>query len=114
MRWAVVEIAEWEELRVCPDCNRAWLTVWPEETEGAPILCRPQPDGVRRLKEVDRALTLRRYCLSRLEEHLGEIKEQKLHCKKVDCERRRLRGASYCLEHLIAERFGRHLAMLDR
>ena len=31
MRWPVVEMAEWEELRTCPDCGRAWLTVWPEE-----------------------------------------------------------------------------------
>jgi hypothetical protein len=113
MRWPVIEIAEWEELRQCPECGRPWLTVWPEETEGAPILCRPQPDDARKLRDVDRAATLRKYCLARLEEHLGELKEQKVPCKKVDCERRRLRGSSYCLEHLIAQRFGRHLAMLE-
>lgn len=114
MRWPVAEIAEWEELRHCPNCGRAWLTVWPEETEGVPILCRPQPEGAHRLRDVDRAATLRKYCLARLEEHLGEIREQKIACKKVECERKRLSGSSYCLEHTIAERFGRQLAMLDR
>jgi len=114
MHWPVTEMAEWEELRQCPDCGRAWLTVWPEETEGAPIVCRPKPDGARRLREIDRAATLRKYCLARLEEHLGELKEQKLPCKKVECEGRRLNGSSYCLEHTIAQRFGRQLAMLDR
>jgi hypothetical protein len=114
MRWPVAEIAEWEELRHYPECGRGWLTIWPEEAESPPLLCRPQPDGARRLRDVDHAATLRRYCLARLEEHLGEIREQKLPCKKVECERRRLRGASYCLEHLIAERFGRNLAMFER
>jgi hypothetical protein len=112
MRWPVVEIAEWEELRHCPDCGRAWLTIWPEEIESAPLLCRPQPDQARRLREVDRAATLRKYCLSRLEEHLGALKEQKAPCKKIECEGRRIQGAQYCLEHLIAQRFGRHLALL--
>lgn len=113
LRWPVVEIAEWEELRQCPECGRYWLTVWPEETESVPILCRPEPPGVRRLRELDRVQTLRPYCLTRIEEHLGEIKEQKVACKKLDCERKRLRGANYCLEHLIAQRFGRHLAKLS-
>ena len=114
MRWPVVEIAEWEELRQCPDCGRSWLTVWPEETEGAPILCRPSPEGARRLREVDRAATLRKYCLARLEEHMGKLKEQKVACKKVGCERRRLQGSQYCLEHVIAQRFGRQLSLLDQ
>lgn len=113
MRWPVVEIAEWEELRHCPDCGSSWLAVWPEETESPPILCRPQPEGARRLRDIDHAATMRRYCLARLEEHMGELKEHKLACKKFDCERRRIRGASYCLEHLIAQRFGRHLAQLE-
>jgi len=114
MRWTVVETGEWEELRHCPECSRPWLTVWPEETEGVPLLCRPHPDSVRRLRDVDRATTLRKYCLARLEEHFGELKEHKIPCKKVDCERKRIRGSGYCLEHLIAQRFGRHLAKLDR
>jgi hypothetical protein len=114
MRWPVAEIAEWEELRHCPTCGRAWLTVWPEETEGVPILCRPQPDDADRLRDIDRAATLRKYCLARLEEHLGALKEQKVACRKVECERRRISGTSYCLEHLIAERFGKQLAMLER
>ncbi len=113
MRWPVVEAAEWEELRQCPDCSRPWMTVWPEEINSVPILCRPQPDGARRLRDVDRAATLRKYCLSRIEEHLGELKEQKVPCKKVACERKRLRGSNYCLEHHIAQEFGRHLANLD-
>jgi hypothetical protein len=114
LRWPVLEIAEWEELRQCPDCGSLWLHTWPEELDGVPILCRPAPKGARRLREVDRAATLRPYCLARLEEHLGELKEQKQHCKKIECERRRLGGTGYCLEHLIAQRFGRHLAMFDR
>lgn len=113
MQWPVVEIGEWEEMRCCADCGQHWLTVWPEETESAPILCRPQPAAARRIREVDHAATLRKYCLSRIEEHVGELKEQKVPCKKVDCERRRLRNSSYCLEHLIAQRFGRHLSRLD-
>jgi hypothetical protein len=114
MRWPVAEIAEWEELRHCPSCGRPWLTIWPEETEGVPILCRPQPEDAHRLRDVDRAATLRKYCLARLEEHLGSLKEQKVACRKVECERRRISGSSYCLEHLIADRFGKQLAMLDR
>jgi hypothetical protein len=114
MRWPVVEIGDWEELRQCPACGKFWLQTWPEELESAPILCRPEPKEARRLRDLDRAITLRAYCLARLEEHLGEIKEQKVPCKKLDCERKRLRGATYCLEHLIAQRFGRHFSMLDR
>jgi hypothetical protein len=110
----VAEVGEWEELRQCPVCGTHWLTTWPEELESAPILCRPQPADARRLRDVDRALTLRAYCLARLEEHLGELKEEKRPCKKVNCERRRLRGSSYCVEHLIAQRFGRQLSKLER
>ena len=67
----------------------------------------------KRLRDIDRAATLRAYCLARLEEHFGELRERKLDCRKVGCERKRLSVASYCVEHLIAERFGRHLAKLD-
>ncbi len=114
MCWAVLEAGEWEELRQCPDCGRSWLAAWPEETESPPILCRPHPESARRLRDIDHPTTLRKYCLARLEEHLGELSEHKLLCKKVECERKRLRGSGYCLEHLIAERFGRHLARLGR
>ena len=48
-----------------------------------------------------------------LEEHLGPLKERKLECRKVGCARKRLDGSNYCVEHLIADRFGRHLAKLD-
>jgi len=41
MQWPVVELAEWEELRVCPQCGRHWLAAWPDELEGGMILCRP-------------------------------------------------------------------------
>ena len=78
------------------------------------ILCRPQPVSARRLREIDRASTLRAYCLSRLEDHFGELRERKISCRKVNCGRRRLAGTNYCLEHLIAERFGRHLAKLEQ
>jgi hypothetical protein len=114
LRWPVVEIAEWEELRQCPTCGSHWLSTWPEELDGSPILCRPQPPDARRLRDIDRAATLRAYCLASIEEHLGELKEEKRACKKVDCERKRLRGTPYCIEHLIAQRFGRQLAKLDR
>lgn len=114
LRWPVVEVGEWEEIRHCPDCNRPWLTIWPEETENAPLLCRPVPDDTRRLKDIDHPRTLRKYCLARLQEHFGELKEQKQPCRKVQCERNRLEGVRYCLEHLIAQRFGRHLAMIER
>ena len=110
----VVETAEWEEIRQCPSCGRLWFVAWPEETDGAPVLCRPEPADARRLRDIDRAAVLRGYCLSRIEEHLGEIKDQKAPCKKVDCERKRLSGSLYCVEHLIAQRFGRQLAILDR
>ena len=113
MEWPVVELAEWEELRQCPDCGRVWLAIWPEELEVGMILCRPEPASVKRLRDIDRASTLRAYCLARLEEHLGELKERKLECRKVGCARKRLSVANYCVEHLIAERFGRHLAKLD-
>jgi hypothetical protein len=114
LRWPVVEIAEWEELRQCPSCGSHWLSTWPEELDGSPILCRPQPPDARRLRDIDRAATLRAYCLANIEEHLGELKEEKRACKKVDCERKRLRGTPYCIEHLIAQRFGRQLAKLER
>jgi hypothetical protein len=73
---------------------------------------QPEPASARRLRDIDRASTLRAYCLARLEEHLGPLKERKLECRKVGCERKRLDGSSYCIEHLIADRFGRHLAKL--
>ncbi len=61
-----------------------------------------------------RAATLRAYCLSRLEDFYGELRERKISCRKVACDRRRLAGTNYCLEHLIAERFGRHLSKLEQ
>ena len=112
MRWQAIDIAEWEELRQCPDCGATWLAAWPEEGESPPILCRPKPDGTRKLRDLDHPATLRAYCLARLEEHFGEIKERKASCRKVNCNRNRLAGSTYCLEHLIAEQFGRHLARL--
>ena len=72
LTWVVLESGEWEELRQCPGCNRVWLAAWPEELEGRAILCRPRPEGVQQLREVNRAETLRGYLLSRIEEHLGE------------------------------------------
>ena len=113
MQWPVVDLAEWEELRQCPGCGRYWLAAWPDEVEGGMILCAPQPSTAKRLREVDRPSTLRAYCLARLEEQLGPLRERKLGCRKVGCDRKRLGGSSYCVEHLIAERFGRHLARLD-
>ena len=113
MQWPVVDLAEWEELRQCPGCGRHWLAAWPDELEGGMILCVPQPTSARRLRDIDRASTLRAYCLARLEEHLGPLRERKLECRKVGCTRKRLDGTNYCVEHLIADRFGRHLAKLD-
>ena len=113
MRWPAIDIGEWEELRQCPECERTWLAAWPEEGEGPPILCRVRPAGTRKLRELDHATTMRQYCLARLAEHLGEIKESKASCRKVNCDRRRLAGSSYCVEHLIAEQFGRYLAHLE-
>ncbi len=77
------------------------------------ILCSPEPTSARRLKDIDRAATLRAYCLARLEEHLGPLRERKLACRKAGCDRKRLEGANHCLEHVIADRFGRHLARLE-
>ena len=114
LRWPVLEAGEWEELRQCPVCGTYWLSAWPEELEANPILCRPIPNGARRLRDLDRCETLRPYCLARIEDHLGDLKEEKRPCKKVGCERRRLRAAPYCIEHLIAQRFGRQLSKLDR
>ena len=113
MQWPVIELAEWEELRQCPECGRHWLASWPDEVEGGMILCSPEPATAKRLRDIDRASTLRAYCLARLEEHLGPLKERKLECRKVGCARKRLDGSNYCVEHLIADRFGRHLAKLD-
>ena len=113
MQWSVVELAEWEELRQCPGCGRLWLSAWPEELEGGMILCAPAPPTARRLRDIDRASTLRAYCLARLEEHFGTLRERKLVCRKAGCDRKRLEGAHHCVEHLIADRFGRHLARLD-
>lgn len=113
MQWSVVELAEWEELRRCPACESIWLAIWPEEVEGGMVFCRPQPADVRRLRDLDRAATMRGYCLARLEEHYGPLNEKKVNCRKVGCERNRVAQTGYCLEHLIAERFGRHLSKLD-
>jgi len=113
MQWPVVELAEWEELRRCPVCDTVWLAIWPEDVEGGMVFCRPQPADARRLREVDRADTMRGYCLARLEEHFGRLDEGKASCRKAGCTRKRLGATGYCVEHLIAERFGRHLAKLD-
>jgi hypothetical protein len=113
MRWLAVDIGEWEELRQCPSCGATWLAVWPEESQSPPILCRPRPQGARRLRDLDRATTMRPYCLARIEEQLGAIKERTAGCRKVNCPRHRLAGSTYCLEHLIAERFGKELARLS-
>ena len=78
MRWLAVDIGEWEELRQCPECGATWLAVWPEESESPPVLCRPKPDGTRRLRDLDHAATMRPYCLARLEELLGEIETSRL------------------------------------
>jgi len=114
LQWAVVESGDWEELRQCPECNRFWLQAWPEELEGWAILCRPRPATATRLRDIDRVETIRGYCVTRLSEHLGELKEEKTKCQKATCERRRIRGAQLCLEHLIAHRFGRQFTHLDR
>jgi hypothetical protein len=112
MHWSAVDIGEWDELRQCPQCGALWLASWPEEGEAPPILCRPQPPEARKLRDLDRPKTLRPFCLSRLEDRLGEIKERNAGCRKVNCPRKRLAGSRYCLEHLIAELFGRELANL--
>ena len=59
----------------------------------------PHPAESRRLKDVNRMETLRPYCLARLEEHLGQLREEKRPCKKMGCEGKRLMGTSYCLKH---------------
>ena len=112
MRWQAIDIAEWEELRQCPDCSTTWLAVWPEESESPPILCRPRPGGARKLRDIDHPATMRAFCMARIEGQLGEIKERKASCRKVNCPRHRLAGTTYCIEHLIAERFGKQLAQL--
>ncbi|HEY0713170.1 MAG TPA: hypothetical protein VGF45_10880 [Polyangia bacterium] len=114
LHWSVAESGDWEELRECPDCGSLWICAWPEELESNPILCRPLPASTRRLRDVDRIETLRPYCLARLEEHLGPLKDEKRPCKKLGCEFRRIRDTAYCLEHHIAQRFGRQLSRLDR
>ena len=113
MKWPVVELAEWEELRQCPTCGLVWLATWPEDVEGGMVFCRPVPASARRLRDVDRAATLRGFCLSRLEDHLGTLEEKTARCRKVGCGRKRIGATGYCVEHLIADRFGRHLAKLD-
>jgi hypothetical protein len=114
LHWSVAESGDWEELRECPDCGNLWMCAWPEELESNPILCRPLPTGSRRLRDVDRIETLRPYCLARLEEHIGALKEEKRLCKKLGCQHRRIRDTAYCLEHHIAQRFGRQLSRLER
>lgn len=114
LEWAVVESGDWQEMRQCPQCDRFWLQSWPEELEGWAILCRPIPHTATRLREIDQVETIRGYCITRLAEHLGEVKEEKTKCPKVTCDRRRIRGANLCLEHLIAHRFGRQFSRLDR
>ena len=114
MQWPVVELAEWEELRQCPDCGRHWLAAWPDEVEGGMILCSPEPrDGAAAARHRSR-----RHAARLLPGAPGgaprPAQERKLECRKVGCERKRLDGTSYCIEHLIADRFGRHLAKLDR
>ena len=113
MRWPVLDLAEWEELRYCPDCGTAWLAIWPDDVEGGMILCRPEPADARRLRDIDRVSTLRPYCLSRLEDHFGRLEERTGVCRKVGCSGKRIGPTRYCLEHLIAERFGRSLARLE-
>jgi len=114
VRWPVVEAGEWEELRQCPTCGTFWFAAWPEELERSPILCRALPPDAKRLRDVDRSETLRTYFLTQLEEHMGQLKEEKETCKRTDCGRKRMRGSAYCIEHLIARRFGRHMSKLDR
>lgn len=112
MRWQAIDIGEWEEIRVCPICGSTWLAAWPAEGESPPVLLRIHPEKCRKLKELDRVKTFRTYFLSKLEEHFGPLQEQKNSCRKVRCERKRILGTGYCLEHLIAERFGRSFATL--
>ena len=90
MQWPVVELAEWEELRQCPECGRAWLAVWPEELEGGMILAAPSRPRRTAFATSIAPRRLRAYCLARLEEHFGELRERKLDCRKVGCERKRL------------------------
>ena len=113
MRWPVVELAEWEELRQCPVCGEVWLATWPEDVAGGMVFCRPVPQTARRLRDVDRAATLRGFCLARLEDHLGPLEERSARCRKAACGGKRIGSTGYCVEHLIADRFGRHLAKLD-
>jgi len=113
MRWPVLDLAEWEELRHCPVCGSVWLAVWPDDINGGLIFCRPHPSEVRRLRDLDRVATLRPYCLARLEDHYGTLDERNSPCRKVGCAGKRIGPTRYCLEHLIAERFGRQLARLE-
>ena len=48
-----------------------------EQPPRARRVLRPEPRDARRLKDVDRAATLRAYCLARIEEHLGQLREEK-------------------------------------
>jgi hypothetical protein len=113
MQWPVIELAEWEELRCCASCGRVWLAIWPEDVDGGMVLCRPSPESAKRLRDIDRASTLRGFCLARLEERLGALDEMSGDCRKVGCSRKRIAATRYCVEHNIAERFGRHLARLS-
>ena len=94
----------------CPGCGRlaGRLARGPRRRHG-PL--QPSPQAARRLRDIDRAATLRGYCLARLEEHFGPLTSaNRLPQSRLPPQRL---GPSYCVEHLIAERFGRHLAKLD-
>src|ERR1700760_1214676 len=70
--------------------GRVWLARGPEDVEGGMVFCRPVPATARRLREVDRAATLRGFCLARLEDHLGKLEEKSARCRKVGCGRKRI------------------------
>ena len=112
-QWPVLETAEWEELRNCPQCGQVVLTCWPHEENGRPIYCRPYPETAKRLRDVDWATTLRPYLLHRLEGHFGELKQSNKVCRKAGCTKHAIKGSVLCLEHLIAKRFGRNYANID-
>ena len=92
--------------------RRLWLAAWPEEVEGGMILCSPEPLRRGGSRRSTRAATLRAYCLARLEEHLGRCASGSSTAARPAASATAGR-ANYCLEHLIADRFGRHLARLE-